>query len=143
MADNAYTQHSTIESIMYDALRIVAAFLFIPHGGQKLLGWFGGMGPGGATVPLMSQFGLAGVIELGLGILLLLGLFTRPAAFIASGEMAVAYFQGHFPNGFLPIVNHGEPAVLFCFIWLFFAAHGAGRFSLDYVIRRRRQPASL
>ena len=82
--------------------------------------------------------GAAGILELVGGMLLLVGLFTRPVAFILSGEMAVAYFQFHAPNGLWPIENHGEPAVLFCFIFLFVAAYGGGDWSLDALIRRRR-----
>ena len=119
-------------------LRIVAGLLFICPGGMKLLGWFGGM-PGpphpGGLPPLLVT---AGVIELVGGSLILLGLFTRPAAFVASGEMAVAYFKSHFPRGFWPIQNHGEPAVLFCFIYLFLWANGPGPWSLDALLRRRR-----
>jgi putative oxidoreductase len=116
-------------------LRIVAGLLFICPGGMKLFGWFGGMPHGVVMTPLLWT---AGVIEVVGGTLILLGLFTRPVAFIASGEMAVAYFKGHFPNGFWPIQNHGEPAVLFCFLWLFFWANGPGPFSLDEWIGRRR-----
>jgi putative oxidoreductase len=115
-------------------LRLVAGLLILMHGGQKLFGWFGGMGAA-HPVPLMSQMGLAGVLEFGGGIALLLGLFTRPVAFLLSGEMAVAYFQVHQPHGTWPIQNHGELPVLFCFIFLFFAAHGAGAFGVD--ARRR------
>jgi putative oxidoreductase len=110
-------------------LRVVAGLLILMHGGQKLFGWFGGMGD--HPVPLMSQMGLAGVLEFGGGIALLLGWFTRPVAFLLSGEMAVAYFQVHQPHGMWPIQNHGELPVLFCFIFLFFAAHGAGSPSVD------------
>jgi putative oxidoreductase len=112
-------------------LRIVAGLMFAQHGMQKLFGWYGGFGAPGATAPLMSQFGLAGVLELFGGLAILLGLGTRPAAFLLSGEMAVAYFQAHFPHGFWPIQNHGEPAVLFSFIFLFLAAYGGGAWSLD------------
>jgi putative oxidoreductase len=122
-------------------LRIVAGALFICPGGMILLGWFGGMPPqpgGGGVPPLIVA---AGWIELVGGVAILLGLFTRLVAFITSGEMAVAYFMAHFPNGFWPIQNHGEPAVLFCFIFLFLSASGAGPFSLDQVIRRRRAAA--
>ncbi len=117
-------------------LRVVAALLFIQAGGMKLVGWFGMM-PGG-PVRLISELGLAGVLEVGGGALIFAGLFTRPVAFVLSGEMAVAYFQGHQPNGFWPIQNHGEPAVLLCFIFLFLAAYGAGEYSLDSLIRRPR-----
>lgn len=115
-------------------LRMVAALLFLQHGGQKLLGWFGGF-PGGHLDPLMR---VAGSIELVGGALLLVGLLTRPVAFLASGEMAVAYFKAHFPNGAWPLANHGEPAVLFSFLWLFFAAAGPGPWSLDALMARSR-----
>jgi putative oxidoreductase len=123
-------------------LRIAAGVLFICPGGMKLLGWFGGMpgNPGGGGLPPLLV--VAGVIELVGGVAILLGLFTRPVAFIASGEMAVAYFMGHFPRGFWPIQNYGEPAVLLCFIFLFLSANGAGPFSLDHVLRRRRDKAA-
>ncbi len=119
----------------HSLLRIIAGLLFICPGGMKLLGWFGGMPAGVPMTPLLY---VAGVIELVGGALILLGLFTRPVAFLASGEMAVAYFMGHFPHGFWPIQNHGEPAVLFCFIYLFLWGNGAGPFSLDHMIGRRR-----
>jgi len=116
-------------------LRIVAGLLFLMHGGQKLLGWFGGM-PGGGPLPPHIQ--AAGVIELVGGTLILIGLLTRPAAFIASGEMAFAYFMVHFPNGFWPLQNHGESPVLFCFIFLYLAAAGAGPASVDSMLARGR-----
>jgi len=115
-------------------LRIVVAFLFIQHGTLKLFGFPATEGMG--QVPLMSLFGAAGVIELVGGVLLLLGLFTRPVAFILSGEMAAAYFIGHAPGGLLPIANHGELAVTWCFLFLYFFAAGAGAFSLDAARRR-------
>jgi len=118
----------------HSLLRIVSGLLFICPGGMKLFGWFGGMPEGVALTPLL---GVAGTIEVVGGALILLGLFTRPVAFVASGEMAFAYFMGHFPNGFWPIQNHGEPAVLFCFVFLFFAVCGPGPFSLDHLLRRR------
>lgn len=117
-------------------LRVVTGLLFMQHGAQKLFGWFGGFGGPGGTAPLMSQFGLAGVLECFGGLAIVLGLGTRPVAFLLSGEMAVAYFQAHAPNGFWPIQNHGEPPVLFSFIFLFLAAHGAGAWSLDALIGR-------
>lgn len=123
----------------HSLLRIVSGLMFIHPGGMKLLGWFGGMPQGVEMTPLLVA---AGVIELVCGTLILLGLLTRPAAFIASGEMAFAYFIGHFPHGFWPIQNHGEPAVLFCFIFLYFAASGAGPISVDRLIGldRPRKP---
>jgi len=116
-------------------LRIVSAFILICPGGMKLFGWFGGMPPGVALTPLLRA---AGVIEIVGGTLILLGLFARPVMFIVSGEMAFAYFIGHFPRGFLPIQNHGEPAVLLCFIFLFLSFAGPGPFSLDHLIASRR-----
>ncbi len=118
----------------HSLLRIFAAATFLTHGTVKIFGWFGGLPPGAALTPLLRT---AGTIETVGGALILLGLFTRPAAFIASGEMAVAYFKMHAPQGFWPIVNHGELAVLFCFIWLFIAAAGPGPISLDHWIRHR------
>jgi putative oxidoreductase len=121
----------------FSLLRIAAGVIFVCPGAMKLLGWFGGIPgrPGGGGLPPLLL--AAGVIELVGGVAILLGLFTRPVAFIASGEMAFAYFIGHFPKGFWPIQNHGEPAVLLCFIFLFLSANGAGPFSLDHVLQRR------
>jgi putative oxidoreductase len=127
-----------IAGITHALLRIVSGFLFIHPGGMKLLGWFGGMPPGVELTPLITA---AGIIELVAGTLIMIGLFTRPAAFIASGEMAFAYFIGHFPQGFWPIVNQGQPAVLYCFIFLFLWGNGPGPFSVDEWIRRRRESA--
>jgi putative oxidoreductase len=127
--------------ITYFLLRVVCGFLFIQAGGLILFGWFGGM-PGGEKVRLLSQTGIGGVLEFFGGILIMLGLFTRPVAFILSGMMAVAYWQFHFPMGRWPVQNQGMPAVLFCFIFLYMAARGAGEWSLDALIRRRRQGAT-
>lgn len=113
----------------YALLRIVAGLAFAQHGAQKLFGLLGAK----QAVPLMSQFGLAGVIEFVGGILIALGLFTSPIAFVASGQMAWAFFQSHLPRGFWPIMNGGELAVLYCFIFLYFAAAGSGKFSLDAI----------
>ena len=118
-------------------LRIVAAYLFITHGTAKYLG-----APHVAAfdnLHVFSLMGLAGAIELIGSVLLLLGLFTRPAAFIMSGEMAFAYFIGHAPQGFVlvPMINRGELAVLYCFVFLFFAAAGPGAWSLDGLRGRR------
>jgi putative oxidoreductase len=112
-------------------LRIVCGVLFIPIGTMKLFAWPVGMPPNNATATLLSQVGIGGVLEVAGGILLILGLFTRPAAFILSGEMAVAYFQFHAPMGFWPMLNQGQPAILYCFIFLYLSAAGAGPWSLD------------
>jgi putative oxidoreductase len=123
------------------ALRIAAGLAYFSHGAQKLLGWFGGMGPDGGTVELMSRFGAAGIIETVCGAALVLGLFTRPLALIASGEMAVAYFWMHWGQSgqMWWWQNRGEVVMLFSFIWFFFAAAGAGPFSLDAWRARRGQ----
>lgn len=104
---------------LYGVLRIAAGLMFAVHGAQKLFGLFGGR-----VVPLMSQAGLAGVIELGGGLLIALGLFTSVAALVASAEMAVAYFQAHAPRGLVPNQNGGELAVLYCLLFLYIAARG-------------------
>jgi len=120
------------------ALRVVSAFMFIQHGVQK---WFGLLlAPDQAfqgAPSLFSPMGIAGTLEVGGGLLLLFGLFTRPVAFVLSGMMAVAYFTVHAPQGFWPILNRGELAALYCFVFLAFAALGGGRFSLDNVLRHR------
>jgi putative oxidoreductase len=118
-------------------LRIVAAFLFVQYGSTKLLAIPAAVMPGGGTAPLMSLPGIAGALELVGGVLLLLGLFTRPVAFLLSGEMAFAYFMGHAPQGFWPILNEGAPAIFFCFLWLYISSAGPGPWSLDALLRRR------
>jgi putative oxidoreductase len=120
---------------LLSVLRIVAALLFIEHGTQKL---FGFPIPPPAPVHLGTLFGTAGLIEIAGGTLLLLGLLTRPAAFILSGEMATAFFLQHLPRGFWPLQNGGELAVLYCFLFLFIVAAGPGVWSLDAVIRSAR-----
>jgi putative oxidoreductase len=108
--------------------------MFWQHGAQKLFGWLGG-----PQLPeIASLRGLAGVLEFFGSPLIILGLFTRPVAFLLSGEMAVAYFMVHAPRGLWPIMNRGEVVVLFCFTFLFLAAHGAGPYSVDALLRRRR-----
>ena len=112
----------------YALLRIIAGLAFAQHGAQKLFGLLGG-----TAVELMSQRGLAGVFEFVGGLLIAIGIFTSPIAFLASGMMAVAYFQVHAPRGFWPIQNGGELAVLYCFIFLYLAAVGSGKLSLDSI----------
>jgi len=116
---------------LQSVLRIVAALMFIPSGTMKLFAFPVGMPPNGSTAALLSQVGIGGALEVVGGALLLVGLFTRPVAFLLSGEMAVAYFQFHFPQGFWPNLNGGTPAALYCFVWLYFSAAGAGPWSLD------------
>jgi len=122
---------------LLSVLRIVAAFLFIQFGTGKLFALPGPLMPGGGTVPVTSLAGVAGVIEAVGGLLILLGLCTRPVAFVVAGEMAVAYFKAHAPSGFWPVLNGGHPAVLFCFIWLYLSAAGPGPWSIDALLRRR------
>ena len=116
---------------VYALFRIVYGFLFLFHGLQKVFGMFGGIGGQGGAAPLASLFGVAGIIEIVTAVLIMLGLFTRLAAFIASGEMAAAYFMVHFPMGLVPIQNGGELAALYCFAFLYIAARGPGMCSLD------------
>jgi putative oxidoreductase len=115
-------------------LRIVVALLFLEHGTQKLLGFPPSANPGPA---LFSLLGIKGCIEIVGGVLLVLGLYTRPVAFILSGDMAFAYFLSHFPHGFFPILNRGEGAILYCFIFLTLAVAGGGAWSLDAARDRR------
>jgi putative oxidoreductase len=117
---------SRFGGIFYAAMRVVLALIYMAHGFQKVFGMFGGH-----TMPLHSLLGVAGVLELVLGGLIALGLFTSWAAFIASGEMAVAYFRAHAPRGQWPIENGGELAVVLCFAFLYIASQGAGRLSVD------------
>lgn len=117
----------------YAFLRMIAGLMFLCHGTQKLLGWPPGeMG----TVAIASMPGFAGLIELVTGLLIFLGFFAGIAAFIASGEMAVAYFMVHAPHGAIPLVNKGELAVLYCFVFLYVTAHGSGIWSIDSMMRR-------
>lgn len=137
------SRRTEFESLTLNALRIVAGFLFWAHGAQKLFGILGGDQVGS----VLSMMGVAGVLEFFGGILIAIGLFTRPVAFIVAGEMAVAYFLAHvggaetFMARLFPIMNGGEPAVLFCFIWLLLVAHGPGSFSVDAKMRSRGKPA--
>ena len=112
----------------YAGMRIIVGLLFATHGAQKLFGMFGGSG--GATGLIMA----AGIIELAAGFLIALGLFTRPSAFLSSGTMAVAYFMAHAPQGWHPVANKGEPAVVYCFLFLYMFFAGAGPLSLDSLI---------
>ncbi|HQQ75908.1 MAG TPA: DoxX family protein [Thermoanaerobaculia bacterium] len=130
-APGPFSKWSSRAPQLQSILRIVAAALFILPGTMKLFAFPIGVPPAGGTVPLLSQLGLGAVLEVVGGSLLVLGLFTRPVAFLLAGEMAVAYFQFHAPKGFWPTVNGGQLAILFCFVWLYFSAAGAGPWSLD------------
>ena len=127
---------AVVASYAQSVLRIVSAFVFFLHGTQKLFGF-----PSATPLPpsrMLSLLGAAGILEVFGGALMALGLFTRPVAFILSGEMAVAYFRQHAPRGLWPILNGGELAVLFCFLWLFFSVAGPGRISVDTLVRRKK-----
>ena len=118
---------------LLSVLRIVVGFMYFWHGSAKLLHYPAGMFD---SIPMFSLLWFAGVLELVGGALVCVGLFTRPAAFLLSGEMAIAYFMFHAPGGFLPIVNHGEAAVFYCFAFLYLAAAGGGPWSLDKMARK-------
>lgn len=120
---------------LLSVLRIVAAFLFMQAGSVKLFAFPIGMPPNGGTAAVGSQIWFGAILEVFGGGLLLVGLFTRPVAFVLSGMMAVAYFQFHAPQGFWPIVNQGIEAILYCFLWLYISAAGGGPWSLDSLRR--------
>jgi putative oxidoreductase len=126
-----------LEPYARSILRIVVGFTFSFHGMQKILGLFGGMGGSGARAHLFTIPWIAGCLELFGGLLILLGLFTRPVVFVLCGEMAVAYFTMHFPHGFFPIRNGGELAVVYCFVYLYLFFAGPGPLSADVIIRKK------
>ncbi|MCU0292853.1 MAG: DoxX family protein [Thermoanaerobaculaceae bacterium] len=134
---NLVARWSSWGPYLQGVLRLVAASMFIQAGTMKLFAFPVGVPPNGGTVPLLSQVGIGAVLEVVGGALLLVGLFTRPVAFLLAGEMAVAYFQFHSPGGFWPIANGGVDAALYCFVWLYFSAAGGGPWSLDSWLRRR------
>ena len=129
------TSGGSLASYARSVLRIVVGITFSCHGFQKLFGFFGGLGGSGGKAQFFSLFWAAGFLESVGGVLILFGLFTSVVAFILCGEMAFAFFTVHFPHGFWPILNGGEPAVLYCFIFLYLATAGAGPLSLDQLIR--------
>lgn len=127
---------ASLTTATHTLLRVGAGILFLQHGLQKMFGLLGGfMGTPGATAPLMSQMGLAGVLEVVGGALLIVGLFTRPVALVLMLQVIAAYFIAHLPQGGWPIQNGGEPALLFALIFASFAVRGAGAVSLGRVIR--------
>jgi putative oxidoreductase len=125
-------QLSKIQGQVQGLARIVVGLLFFSHGAQKLFGWFGAEG----SAELFSRFGIAGVLEFFGGIMIMLGLFTRPVAFILSGQMAIAYFWIHLPGGLFPWDNGGELAALYSWVFLLFATLGSGSFALDQVFSK-------
>jgi putative oxidoreductase len=118
-------------------LRIITGFLFFQIGTAKLFGFPGEVIPGGGTIPLMTLGGVASIMEVVGGAPLMLGLFTRPVAFLVSGEMAFAYFIGHAGNGLWPVLNGGGDAILYCFLFLYLSSAGGGPWSLDALRERR------
>lgn len=131
--------YAGLGAALHALLRIGAGLLFMQHGAQKLFGLLGGFGgTPGATAPLMSQMGLAGILEFFGGLLIALGLLTRPVAVLLVIEMIAAYFIAHFPQGGLPIQNGGELALLYALVFAFLAGNGAGPASVDRMIARRR-----
>jgi len=122
---------------MLSVLRIIAGLVFITFGTMKLFN-YPPLPQGMPPFELVSQMGLAGILETFGGLLILIGLFTRPVSFVLAGEMAVAYFQGHYPQSFWPTTNMGTPAILYCFIFLYFVFAGAGTWSVDAMIARSK-----
>jgi putative oxidoreductase len=129
---------ATLAGATHTVLRIGAGLLFFLHGAPKLLGWFGGMGPEGGGAELVSLMGLAGIFEVFGGILIVLGLLTRPVAILLALEMVTAYFYAHAPRGPIPYANGGELALLYMGVWIFLAGNGPGPVSLDRIVRGRR-----
>ena len=133
-------ENGRFRSFAHNAFRIAVGLMFFTHGAQKLLGWFGGFGRDGGTVELMSRFGIAGTLETFGGLAIILGLFTRPVAFVLAGEMAVAYFWMHTAGrgSVWWWVNRGEVVALFSWSFLLLSALGGGSFSLDAVLKARK-----
>ncbi|MDE2676890.1 MAG: DoxX family protein [Gemmatimonadetes bacterium] len=128
--------HAGLKELTHNALRIVAGFLFMQHGAQKLFGALGG----NQVESLMSAVGIAGILEFFGGLLMMAGLLTGPVAFLLAGQMAVAYFWRHAPGGFWPIMNRGELAAFYSFTWLYFFATGPGKFSVDgWLVSRKAE----
>ena len=123
--------------LMLSVLRIMSGLLFLAHGTQKYLSFPGGERAGSGWA-LDNPAAFAGIVEFGAGLLIALGLFTRPAAFVASGTMAVAYFIGHMPTNFWPVNNMGDAAILYCFIFLYLVFAGPGPLSLDALRAQKR-----
>lgn len=131
-----FSKLASLQPYALSLMRIMIGLTFSCHGVQKLFGWFGGMGHAGAPAPFPSLLWTAGLIETVGGLLIILGLFTAPAAFLLCGEMAVAYFTQHAPRGFPPLRNGGELAVVYCFVYLYLVTAGAGPWSLDRLLHK-------
>jgi len=143
MGERRFFMHRFEEAALA-LLRVVSGLMLMQHGAQKLFGELGGWrGTPGATAPLLSQSGLAGMLEMFVAPLLVAGLFTRPVAFLFSGMLAMAYFQSHAPDGFWPIVNRGELAALYCFVFFYLSARGGGKYSVDAWRERRHNVRNL
>ncbi len=125
-----------IRPYLLSLMRIIAGFGFCLHGFQKIFGALGGAGGSGQPAQFLTLIWVAGILELVGGLLILVGLFTSPVAFILSGQMAVAYFIAHAPKGFWPVLNGGELAMLYSFLFLYLFAAGGGPWSLDRLIRK-------
>lgn len=134
----AHPVRATLQPFALSVMRMIVGFLFVEHGAQKILGVFGGMGGNGSTAQFLSLLWVAGILELAGGTLIFLGLFTVPVAFVLCGEMAYAYFRVHAHGSFWPLVNHGELAVLYCFVFLFLCTSGSGPLSLDAIVRHKQ-----
>jgi putative oxidoreductase len=133
------TRPSPLAAIMLSVLRIVSGLIFLEHGTQKFLGFPAGQ-MAGSGLRFENLGAYAGIFELACGLLIALGLFTRPVAFLASGVMAVAYWSAHFPQNFFPVNNMGDAAILYCFVFLYISAAGPGPWSLDAMRNRGRMP---
>ncbi|MEW6194194.1 MAG: DoxX family protein [Bacteroidota bacterium] len=139
MSTNYFDKWKNSAPYFLASLRIISSIIFITAGTSKLFAFPVGMPPDGSTAEFMTQVWIGGFLEVFGGALIMIGFYTRPAAFILSGEMAVAYFQFHAPQGFWPTLNGGIPAILYCFIFLYFSAAGAGAWSIDSLIEKRRR----
>lgn len=137
-ATDLFSKWISATPYLHSLLRITSAFLFMQSGTMKLFSFPMGM-PEGVTLEPFSQIWIGGILEVLGGAIILLGIYTRPVAFLLSGEMAVAYFQFHSQQNIWPIINGGTPAILFCFIWLYFSAAGSGPWSLDSILQKRKQ----
>lgn len=127
----------SLQPYLLSVLRIIAGFGFSLHGFQKIFGVLGGAGGSGQPAAMFTLPWIAGILELVGGLLILVGLFTVPVAFVLSGEMAVAYFMAHLPKGFWPVLNGGELAMIYCFLFLYLFAAGPGPWSLDRLLRKK------